>query len=78
MYYKEELLDKDLKSIMKKYASIQNRVLVDYKQFRDEIVAQLKKININYTFAGSASMSDIFAATIHKPNHDLPSKNNVN
>jgi Ca2+-binding EF-hand superfamily protein len=38
MYYKEDLGDKDLRQIMKKYASIQNRVLVDYKLFRDSIV----------------------------------------
>ena len=37
--YKEELGDRDLTKIMKKYASIQNRVLVDYKKFRDSIVS---------------------------------------
>lgn len=27
---------------MRKYASIQNRVLVDYKKFRDSIISQIK------------------------------------
>ena len=42
IYYKEELENRDLKLIMKKYASIQNRVLLDYKKFRESIVKQLK------------------------------------
>jgi hypothetical protein len=40
--YKEELGNKDTRLIMRKYASIQNRVLVDYKKFRDSLMAQLK------------------------------------
>jgi len=40
--YKVELENKDLRQIMKKYASIQNRVLVDYKKFRDSLISQLK------------------------------------
>jgi Ca2+-binding EF-hand superfamily protein len=36
--YPQELGDKDLKLIMRKYASIQNRVLVDYKAFRNSIL----------------------------------------
>jgi hypothetical protein len=30
---------------MKKYASIQNRVLVDYKSFRDDLLSSLKQID---------------------------------
>jgi hypothetical protein len=40
--YKEELANKDTRLIMRKYASIQNRVLVDYKKFRDSIISQIK------------------------------------
>ena len=29
--YSEELKNKDLKPMLKKYASIQNRILIDYK-----------------------------------------------
>lgn len=36
--YKEELGERELKPIMRKYASIQNRVLVDYKLFRDSMI----------------------------------------
>lgn len=39
--YKEELQNKNCRLIMKKYASIQNRVLVDYKKFRDSILEQV-------------------------------------
>ena len=33
--YKKELSDKNLKIIFKPYASIQNKILIDYKKFRD-------------------------------------------
>lgn len=36
--YKEELGNRDLKNIIKKYSSIQNRILIDYKKFKDSIV----------------------------------------
>ena len=39
--YKKELEDKNLKEIFKPFASIQNRILIDYKKFRDFL---LKKI----------------------------------
>jgi hypothetical protein len=45
MNYKEELGNKDLRLIMRKYASIQNRVLVDYKRFRDSIIEQVKALD---------------------------------
>ena len=47
--YKDQLIDRDLRSILKKYASIQNRVLVDYKSFKNSIVEQVKLINSNKT-----------------------------
>lgn len=55
LFYKNELANKDLKHIMKKYASIQNRVLVDYKAFRDSIISQLKLQNNTYTYAATES-----------------------
>lgn len=33
--YKKELGDKNLKNLFKPYASIQNKILIDYKRFRD-------------------------------------------
>ena len=53
MIYKSELADKDLKPMLKKYASIQNRILIDYKQFRDNLVKQLKKRNLVNTLGSS-------------------------
>jgi hypothetical protein len=29
--YREDLMDRDLKAIIRKYSSIQNRILIDYK-----------------------------------------------
>jgi len=43
--YKEKLANKDLRLMMRKYASIQNRVLVDYKAFRDSILSQLRALD---------------------------------
>ena len=39
--YSDELSKKDTRPLMRKYASIQNRVLVDYKKFRDSILEQV-------------------------------------
>jgi hypothetical protein len=39
--YQQELQNKDTRLIMRKYASIQNRVLVDYKKFRESIMEQV-------------------------------------
>ena len=39
--YSEELSKKDTRPLMRKYASIQNRVLVDYKKFRESILEQV-------------------------------------
>lgn len=39
--YSDELSKKDTRPLMRKYASIQNRVLVDYKKFRESILEQV-------------------------------------
>ena len=41
--YGVELQGKSLLSIFKPYASIQNKILIDYKTFRDDILANIKK-----------------------------------
>ncbi len=41
--YKKELTDKNLKEIFKPFASIQNRILIDYKKFRDYLLKALKE-----------------------------------
>lgn len=43
MHYKAELGLKDLKKIFKKFASIQNRILIDYKKCRDFIMIKCKE-----------------------------------
>ena len=37
LHYHEELFDKNLKPLFKKYASIQNMILIDYKKFTHAI-----------------------------------------
>ena len=39
--YSEELSKKDTRPLMRKYASIQNRVHVDYKKLRESILEQV-------------------------------------
>ncbi|CDW71437.1 ef-hand calcium-binding domain-containing protein 6 [Stylonychia lemnae] len=41
--YKKELGDKNLKSMFKPFASIQNKILIDYKRFRDHILNRFSK-----------------------------------
>ena len=39
--YKKELTDKNLKHLFKPYASIQNKILIDYKKFRDFLLKSI-------------------------------------
>jgi Ca2+-binding EF-hand superfamily protein len=41
--FPEELTNKRLKPIFKDFASIQNRILIDYKKFRDRLLSQIAK-----------------------------------
>jgi hypothetical protein len=43
MHYEKELGDKDIKKLFKPFASIQNRILIDYKKLRDHILVKLKE-----------------------------------
>ena len=62
IYYEEELTGKDIKNIFKPFASIQNRILIDYKKFRDHLMAKTKPV------AGARKESSVgaAAATSHK------------
>jgi len=42
MHYEKELGTKDLKKLFKPFASIQNRILIDYKKLRDHILKRLE------------------------------------
>ena len=42
--YKKELEGKNVKAIFRPYSSIQNKILIDYKKFRDYLVDKLKKL----------------------------------
>ena len=35
MHYEQELGNRDLKTLFKPFASMQNRILIDYKKLRD-------------------------------------------
>jgi hypothetical protein len=41
--YEEELASRDLKPFFKKFASLQNRVLIDYKKVRDHLAAKVNE-----------------------------------
>ena len=38
--YEEELGSRDLKTVFKRFASLQNRILIDYKKLRDHLMAR--------------------------------------
>jgi len=46
MHYETELGSKDLKFLFKPFASLQNRILIDYKKLRDHIIAKLRERGI--------------------------------
>lgn len=63
--YKEKLANKDLRLMMRKYASIQNRVLVDYKAFRDSILSQLRALGEQeFNDKASAKLSSVSAKRV--------------
>ena len=43
--YAKELTGFNLKFIFRKYASIQNKILIDYRTFRDDIIKGLKQVS---------------------------------
>jgi hypothetical protein len=48
MIYEQELGGRDLISFFKRFASLQNRILIDYKRLRDFLMkrtAELREIN---------------------------------
>lgn len=47
--FPEELRDRDISASIKPYQSIQNKILVDYKRFIDDIVKKTKFIDSNFT-----------------------------
>ena len=51
--FADELGGRDLTKLIKPFCSIQNKILVDYKKFRDFIVSQLKQLDQNYKYTGS-------------------------
>ena len=45
MLYPNELANKDIIPIIKKFSSIQNKILIDYKSFMNWVKKGLKKID---------------------------------
>ena len=43
MHYEKELSNRDIMTLFKPFASIQNRILIDYKKLRDHIMKRLKE-----------------------------------
>ena len=46
--YEQELEGKDLTELYEPFCSIQNKILVDYKGFRDTIISKLREIEVNF------------------------------
>lgn len=42
--YKEKLMSRNLQPILDRFSSIQNKILIDYKQFRDWVMSYIAKI----------------------------------
>ena len=49
MLFEPELKDKDVSEIIKPYQSINNKILVDYKRFLENIVKKRDMIDTNFT-----------------------------
>ena len=47
--FEKELQNRDLSEIIKPYQSINNKILVDYKRFVENIVRKRKMIDSNFT-----------------------------
>ena len=46
MHYDKELGSRELKPVFKKFASIQNRILIDYKRMRDHLTRKVQELQV--------------------------------
>ena len=44
MHYQEELGNRELKRVFKRFASIQNRILIDYKALKEYLVKRVTEM----------------------------------
>lgn len=50
LHYAQELGNREIKTVFKKFASIQNRILIDYKKLRDHLtkrVLEMQEAEVN-------------------------------
>ena len=57
LLYEEELEGRDLTELYEPFCSIQNKILVDYKGFRERINAKIREIDTNFQVPFSALSS---------------------
>ena len=67
MHYDNELKKKNIKTIFKPFASLQNRILIDYKKFRDHLLSKIRE-------SESSKQIDIPSRTFNEDYADVISK----
>ena len=56
--YPDDLDGKDLSSIYEPFCSVQNKILINYKEFREMIASKMKQIDVNFSLPTSALTSN--------------------
>jgi len=56
--YPIDLDGKDLSSIYEPFCSVQNKILINYKEFREMISTKMKQIDVNFSLPTSALTSN--------------------
>lgn len=64
MHYEKEFGDKDLKTYFRKFASMQNRILIDYKKVRDFLVKETAKLERNLDLNKTQVEGSVFKRTL--------------
>ena len=62
LHYPEKLKQYDLKPLFKSFASLSNRLLISYSQFKEELLRKLKKLDQRGTSSGAATDRDASTA----------------
>ena len=51
--YEDELEGRDLSSLYEPFCQIQNKILINYRAFRDSIVSKIKQMEGNFSLSSS-------------------------
>ena len=58
LLFEEQLEGKDLSQLYEPYCSVANKILIDYKAFKESITTKMRNIDMNFSLPTSALTSN--------------------